>query len=110
MTYNPKDYKYGSQAGTILKRCYPGIVKICDENGTVVAKRAALSWNDYTWKRHEIGLSHARAVKREFWVKKTNYQTLSFDLLVLISDFTIFYICRMFSQLAGNTRDKLIVI
>ncbi|KAL6660880.1 hypothetical protein ACP70R_000264 [Stipagrostis hirtigluma subsp. patula] len=67
VNYNPKDYKYGSQLGVIIKRLYPGVVKIRDEEGRLVATRAALSWNDYTWKKNEHGVSYARLVKQEFW-------------------------------------------
>ncbi|TVU26073.1 hypothetical protein EJB05_28602, partial [Eragrostis curvula] len=67
VNYNPSDYKYGSQVGCIIKRCYPGIIKVYNDEGRIVAKRAALSWNDYTWGKHETGLSHAKLVKHEFW-------------------------------------------
>jgi hypothetical protein len=43
MNYNPRDYKYGSQVGVIIKRFYPGMVDICDEQGRIVEKRAAMS-------------------------------------------------------------------
>ena len=75
VNYNPKDYKYGSQVGVILKRLYPGVVKIYDQEGRVIHTRAACSWNDYFWKKNECGVTYARLVKQEFWVK-TNWHVL----------------------------------
>jgi len=40
--------------GAILKREYPGIIKVYDEQGNVVKQHPAMSWNDYYWKRIEM--------------------------------------------------------
>jgi len=37
--------------GAILKREYPGIIKVYDEQGNVVKQHPAMSWNDYYWKK-----------------------------------------------------------
>ncbi|CAN6340144.1 unnamed protein product [Urochloa humidicola] len=65
--YNPKGLKYPSQVGAILKREYPGIIKVYDEQGNVVRQHPALSWNDYYWKKNRDGICYARRVKQEFW-------------------------------------------
>ncbi|KAF0909497.1 hypothetical protein E2562_036641 [Oryza meyeriana var. granulata] len=67
VNYNPKDYKYGSQVGVILKRLYPGMVDIRDEENRIVDKRAALSWHDYYSRKDETRITYARRVKAEFW-------------------------------------------
>jgi hypothetical protein len=74
MNYNPKDYKYGSQVGVIIKRFYPGMVDICDEQGRIVEKRAAMSWYDYYYKKDITGITYAKLVKCEFWVSHHTYQ------------------------------------
>lgn len=68
MNYNPKDYKYGSQVGALIKRFYPGMVDIRDEQGRIVETRAAMSWFDYYCKKDVQGTTYARLLKREFWV------------------------------------------
>jgi len=68
VNYNPKGLKYRSQVGAILKREYPGIIKVYDEHGTVVKQHPALSWNDYYWKKNREGICYARRVKQEFLV------------------------------------------
>ncbi|CAN6311540.1 unnamed protein product [Urochloa humidicola] len=67
VVYNPKGLKYPSQVGAILKREYPGIIKVYDEQGNVVRQHPALSWNDYYWKKNRDGICYARRVKQEFW-------------------------------------------
>jgi hypothetical protein len=37
--------------GVILKRIYPGIIKVYDDDGSIVKRQPALSWNDYYWKK-----------------------------------------------------------
>jgi hypothetical protein len=70
--YTPKGkgYKYPSQVGVILKREYPGIIKVYEDDGTVVKRQPAFSWNDYYWKKDEHGICYAKKVKAEFWVSK----------------------------------------
>ena len=93
VNYNPKGYKYGSQVGVIIKRLYPGEIKICDDEGRVVETRAALSWHDYFYKKDELGLTYARRVKQEFWVIELAACTLSllFDRKLLTLPFL--YLC-----------------
>ncbi|TVU18991.1 hypothetical protein EJB05_35114, partial [Eragrostis curvula] len=43
-----------------FKRLYPGVVKIYDEEGKLIDKRAACSWNDFSWKKNEYGVTYAR--------------------------------------------------
>ena len=54
--------------GAILKREYPGIIKVYDEQGNVVKQHPAMSWNDYYWKKNRDGICYASRVKQEFWV------------------------------------------
>jgi hypothetical protein len=68
--YNPRDYKYGSQVGALIRRLYPGMVNIHDERGRLVETRAAMSWHDYYYKKDNTGITYAKLVKREFWVMK----------------------------------------
>jgi len=68
--YNPRDYKYGSQVGALIKRLYPGMVDICDEGRRVVETWATMSWHDYYFKKDNAGTTYAKLVKREFWVMK----------------------------------------
>ena len=70
MNYNPKDYKYGSQVGVLIKRYYPGMIDIRDDQGRIVEKRAAISWHDYYYKKDVTGITYAKLVKCEFWVIK----------------------------------------
>nr|TKW07760.1 hypothetical protein SEVIR_7G328500v2 [Setaria viridis] len=65
VAYNPKGLKYPSQLGAILKREYPGTIKVYDEPGNVVKQHPALSWNDYYWKKNRDGICYARRVKQE---------------------------------------------
>jgi hypothetical protein len=92
--YNPKGYKYPSQVGVILKREYPGIIQIYDDNdGTVVNRHPAFSWNDYYWKRDEHGICYARRVKAEFWVsnKLSRLDAIN-DLSIFFQLFGLYYI------------------
>lgn len=57
MNYNPKDYKYGSQVGVLIKRFYPGMIDIRDEQGRIVEKWTAMSWNDYYYKKDITGIT-----------------------------------------------------
>jgi hypothetical protein len=68
--YNPRDSKYGSQVGALIRRLYPGMVDIRDEGGRFVETRAAMSWHDYYYKKDNTGITYAKLVKREFWVMK----------------------------------------
>jgi hypothetical protein len=56
--------------GVILKRIYPGIIKVYDDDGSIVKRQPALSWNDYYWKKYMDGICYAKKVKAEFWVSK----------------------------------------
>uniref|UniRef100_A0A0A9CSY7 Uncharacterized protein n=1 Tax=Arundo donax TaxID=35708 RepID=A0A0A9CSY7_ARUDO len=67
VVYNPKGLKYPSQVGAILKRAYPGIVIVYDDDGNEVVRRPAFSWNDYYWKNNGRGVACAKQVKEEFW-------------------------------------------
>uniref|UniRef100_K3YMG5 Uncharacterized protein n=1 Tax=Setaria italica TaxID=4555 RepID=K3YMG5_SETIT len=67
VNYNPRDYKYGSQVGVIIRRLYLGMVDIRDEEGRHVERRAAMSWHDYYHKKDHAGVTYAKLVKCEFW-------------------------------------------
>jgi hypothetical protein len=64
----PKEYKYGTQLGVILKREYPGLVEDRDTNGVITRVRAALDWDDYYLMHDGEGVTSADRVKQEFWV------------------------------------------
>ncbi|KAM0900966.1 hypothetical protein ACQ4PT_020280 [Festuca glaucescens] len=63
----PKEYKYGTQLGVILKREYPGLVEDKDSNGVITRSRPALDWEDYYLMHDGEGVTSADRVKREFW-------------------------------------------
>lgn len=65
--YTPRGYKYPSQVGAILKREYPGIITVYDDDGTIVKQQPTLSWNDYYWKKNEHGVCYAQRVKHVIW-------------------------------------------
>ena len=73
MNYNPRDYKYGSQVGVIIRRFYPGMVNIRDEEGKLIERRAAMSWHDYYCKKDRAGITYAKLVKCEFWVMQLTF-------------------------------------
>jgi len=54
--------------GAILKREYPSIIKVYDEQGNVVKQHPAMPWNDYYWEKNRDGIRYASRVKQEFWV------------------------------------------
>lgn len=69
VNYHPKDYKYSTQLGVILKREYPGTVKDLDHEGDPINIRPATTWADYYLDENDIGETNADRVKQEFWVR-----------------------------------------
>jgi hypothetical protein len=39
---------------------YPGIIKVYDDDGSIVKRQPALSWNDYYWKKDMDGICYAK--------------------------------------------------
>ena len=68
--YTQRGYKYLSQVGAILKREYPGIITVYDDDGTIIKQQPAMSWNDYYWKKNEHDVCYAQRVKQVIWVSK----------------------------------------
>ncbi|KAM3371494.1 hypothetical protein ACQJBY_018740 [Aegilops geniculata] len=67
--YHPKNYKYTTQLGVLLKREYPGKIEEKNDHGVITNTRPALEWYDYY---HDSTLDFqqrtaADRVKEEFW-------------------------------------------
>ena len=99
VNYNPKGLKYPSQLGAILKREYPGMIKVYDDHGTVVKHQPALSWNDYYWKKNKNGVYYAKRVKQEFWVSILSSSNFWFTYLICLSNLALSSVCRVCLQL-----------